>query len=55
MGAVKSPIGIVMIGVRPDAMRLVNAGRQLHDKYLLSDYDIGDGANLHLVLKLGGD
>ena len=55
IGAVKSLIGIVMTGVPPDAMRLVNAGRQLQDKYLLSDYDIGDEANLHLVLKLGGD
>ncbi|DBB12569.1 TPA: H(+)-transporting V0 sector ATPase subunit a [Trebouxia sp. C0006] len=55
IGAVKSLIGIVMTGVPPDAMRLVNAGRQLQDKYLLSDYDIGDEANLHLVLKLGED
>ena len=46
--AVKSLIG-VMTGAPPDAMVLASDGRQLQDKYLLSDYDIANEAVLHLT------
>ncbi len=52
--AVKSLIGI-MDGAPPDQMMLGIGGRQLRDKYLLSDYDIANEAVLHLVHKLRGD
>lgn len=54
IGAVKSLIGIVD-GAPPDAMMLGHAGRQLENKYLLSDYDIADEALVHMIHKLRGD
>lgn len=41
-------------GIPPAQQRLVYSGRQLEDKFSLSDYDICDDAHIHLILRMRG-
>ncbi len=54
IGVVKSLIQIVE-GLPVDFQRLIHAGKQLADARLLSDYNIGNMATLHLLGRCRGD
>lgn len=42
-----------LVGKPPDQQRLIYAGKQLEDGWLLSDYKIREGANLQMVPRCG--
>ncbi|DBA93285.1 TPA: hypothetical protein ACH3X2_14245 [Trebouxia sp. C0005] len=52
--AVKSLVQIVE-GVPAKMLRLIFAGKQLNDAYLLSDHNMQNDSTLHMVLPLRGD